>query len=98
MAARWGKSIKGKANQARAQQVRFFKQVWLANGSPHAIVTNVLTQDLDAKEATMKVNPELVKTGLKTTAAVIACLKSEEMILKPYPVQLVVLWGREWQA
>ena len=83
MAAKWGNVVKGKANQARAQQVRFFKQVWLANGSPHAIVTNVLTKDLDAKEAPMKVNPELVKTGLKTTAAVIACLKSEEMYLNP---------------
>jgi len=83
MAATWGSSIKAKANVARAQQVRYFKQVWLANGSPHAIVTNVLTKDLDEKEAPMKVNPELVKTGLKTTAAVIACLKSEEMYLNP---------------
>ena len=57
--------------------------MWLANGSPHAILTNVLTKDLDAKEAPMKVNPELVKTGLKTTAAVIACLNSEEMYLNP---------------
>jgi hypothetical protein len=61
MALKWGKVVRGKANQARSQQVRYFKLVWLANGSPHAIVTNVLTKDLDAKEAPMKVHPEIVK-------------------------------------
>jgi hypothetical protein len=65
MALYWGQDIKGKANQARAQQVRYFKQVWLANGSPHAIVSNVLTKDLDVKEAPMIVQPAFVESGVK---------------------------------
>jgi hypothetical protein len=83
MAEKWGKSVKGKANLARANQLRFFKLVWLSNSSPHALVINVISTDLDKKEAPMKVHPDIVKTGLKTPAEVRTCLKSEEMYLNP---------------
>jgi hypothetical protein len=68
MAIKWEKVVRVKTNQARSQQVRSFKLVWLSNGSPHAIVINVLTKDLDLKEAPMKVHPEIVNTGWKTVA------------------------------
>ena len=83
MAEKWGKDVKGKANIARANQLRFFKQVWLSNSSPHALVINVISADLDKKDGPMKVHPDIVKTGLKTPAEVRACLKSEEMYLNP---------------
>ena len=83
MAKRWGKSVRGKANAARSNQVRYFKLVWLANDSPYAIVTNVITKDLDVKEAPMIVHPDIVKTGLNTVEDVRACLQSEEMYLNP---------------
>ncbi len=83
MATKWGISVRGKANNARSQQLRFFKNVWLSNNSPHAIVTNVIAEDLDKKQAPMKVNMKLVKTGLTTVDDVRACLKSEEMYLNP---------------
>ncbi len=74
-----GKYVRGKANNARAQQLRFFKLVWLSKDSPYAIVKNVIAQDLDKKDAPMKVHSEIVKTGLTTAADVHKCLKSEEM-------------------
>ena len=83
MATRWAKKIRGKANQARATQVRHLKLVWLAKSSPYAIVTNVLTKDLDANEGPMTVHPDLVKTGLNTVEDVRACLRSDEMYLNP---------------
>ena len=83
MAEKWGKSVKGKANLARATQLRFFKQVWLQNSSPHALVMNVISTDLDIKEAPMKVHPDIVKTGVKTVDELRTCLKSEEMYLNP---------------
>ena len=83
MATRWGKKVRGKANQARATQVRHLKLVWLAKSSPYAIVTNVLTKDLDANEGPMTVHPDLVKTGLHTVEDVRACLRSDEMYLNP---------------
>ena len=83
MATRWGTKVRGKANQARATQVRHLKLVWLAKSSPYAIVTNVLTKDLDANEGPMTVHPDLVKTGLNTVEDVRACLRSDEMYLNP---------------
>ena len=83
MATRWGKKVRGKANQARATQVRHLKLVWLAKSSPYTIVTNVLTKDLDANEGPMTVHPDLVKTGLNTVEDVRACLRSDEMYLNP---------------
>ena len=83
MAEKWGKSVKGKANLARATQLRFFKVVWLQNSSPHALVMNVISTDLDIKEAPMKVHPDIVKTGVKTVDELRTCLKSEEMYLNP---------------
>jgi hypothetical protein len=55
MARAWGKIITGKSNQARATQLRYFKRVWLRNGSIHAIAHNVIAEDLDKKDAPMKV-------------------------------------------
>ena len=83
MATRWGKKVRGRANQARATQVRHFKLVWLAKISPYAIVTNVLTKDLDVNKGPMIVHPDLVKTGLNTVEGVRACLRSDEMYLNP---------------
>jgi hypothetical protein len=83
MAEKWGKSVKGKTNLARANQLRFFKNVWLSNSSPHALVTNVIATDLDKKEAPMKLHPDIVKTGVKTVDELRKCLKSEEMYLNP---------------
>ena len=83
MATRWGKKVRGRANQAKATQVRHFKLVWLAKSSPYAIVTNVLANDLDVNEGPMIVNPDLVKTGLNTVEDVRACLRSNMMYLNP---------------
>ena len=83
MAEKWGKSVKGKANLARANQLRFFKTVWLSNSSPHALVTNVIAADLDIKEAPMKVHPDIFKTGVLTVDELRTCLKSEAMYLNP---------------
>ena len=83
MAAKWGVSVRGIANIKRAEQTRFFKNVWLSNNSPYSLVTNVITTDLDKKQADMKVNMELVKTGLTTVEDVRDCLKSDEMYLNP---------------
>ena len=83
MAEKWGKSVKGKANLARATQLRFFKQVWLQNSSPHALVINVISADLDKKDGPMKVHPDIFKTGVLTVDELRTCLKSEEMYLNP---------------
>ena len=83
MATKWGVSVRGIANKKRAEQTRFFKNVWLSNNSPHSIVTNVTNTDLDKKQADMKVTPVLVASGLATVKDVRACLKSEEMYLNP---------------
>ena len=83
MATRWAASVRGIASKKRAEQTRFFKAVWLSNKSPHWLVTNVITTDLDTKQADMKVNMELVKTGLTTVEDVRDCLKSDEMYLNP---------------
>lgn len=83
MATKWGVSVRGIANKKRAEQTRFFKNVWLSNNSPHSIVTNVINTDLDKKQADMKVTPALVASGLATVQDVRACLKSEEMYLNP---------------
>ena len=50
MAPRWGEKVRANANSARAIQVRYFKLVWLANSSPYAIVTDVITKDLDVNQ------------------------------------------------
>jgi hypothetical protein len=52
MATKWGIRVRRKANNARSQQLRYFKNVWLSNTSPHAIVTNVIAKDLDKKTRT----------------------------------------------
>ena len=83
MATKWGVSVRGIANKKRAEQTRFFKNVWLSNNSPHSIVTNVINTDLDKKQADMKVTPALVASGLATVQDVRDCLKSEEMYLNP---------------
>ena len=63
MARHWGKNITGKSNQARANQLRYFKRVWLRNGSIYAIAHNVIAEDLDKKQAAMKV-PSIPKPSL----------------------------------
>jgi hypothetical protein len=83
MSIKWAPNVRGIANKKRAEQTRFFKAVWLSNNSPPSIVTNVINTDLDKKQADMRVNMELVKTGLTTVKDVRACLKSEEMYLNP---------------
>ena len=83
MATKWSVDVRGIANKKRAEQTRFFKNVWLSNNSPHSIVTNVINTDLDKKQADMKVNPALVASGLATVQDVRDCLKSEEMYLNP---------------
>ena len=83
MVTKWGVSVRGIANKKRAEQTRFFKNVWLSNNSPHSIVTNVINTDLDKKQADMKVTPALVASGLATVQDVRDCLKSEEMYLNP---------------
>jgi hypothetical protein len=83
MAAKWGVSVRGIANIKRAEQTRFFKAVWLSNKSPFSLVTNVISTDLDKKQADMKVSAALVESGLTTVEDVRDCLKSEDMYLNP---------------
>jgi hypothetical protein len=63
MAKHWAKSITSRSNQARATQLRYFKRVWLRNGSIHAIAHNVIAEDLDKKQLPMKV-PSIPKPSL----------------------------------
>ena len=82
MAIKWAPNVRGIASKKRAEQTRFFKAVWLSNNSPYSLVTNCLSNDLDKKQADMKVTPALVASGLTTVKDVRDCLKGE-MYLNP---------------
>ena len=82
MATKWAPNVRGIASKKRAEQTRFFKAVWLSNNSPYSLVTNCLSNDLDKKQADMKVTPALVASGLTTVKDVRDCLKGE-MYLNP---------------
>ena len=79
---KWAPNVRGIASKKRAEQTRFFKAVWLSNNSPYSLVTNCLSNDLDKKQADMKVTPALVASGLTTVKDVRDCLKGE-MYLNP---------------
>jgi hypothetical protein len=89
MARTWSRVVRIKANNERAVQIRYFKQMWLKNNSPLQLVRNCLESDLNVLEAPMEVCPALVTTKLTTVAQVRACLKSNEMYLNPIMYRLL---------
>ena len=89
MAKTWSRVVRTKANNERAVQIRYFKQMWLKNNSPFQLVRNCLESDLNVLEAPMEVCPALANTGLTTVAQVRACLKSNEMYTNPVMYRLL---------
>ena len=47
MARMWSRVVRTKANNERAVQIRYFKQMWLKNNSPFQLVRNCLESDLN---------------------------------------------------
>ena len=78
MVEKYYKAIRSRAVQERSVAVSCFKNVWLSNASPFALVTNVLTTDLK-KKADMAVNPAIIDTGINTVEEVRALLKCDQM-------------------
>ena len=78
MVEKYHKAIRSRAVQERSVAVSCFKNVWLSNASPFALVTNVRQTDLKEK-AEMAVNPAIIDTGINTVEEVRALLKCDQM-------------------
>ena len=78
MVEKYHKAIRSRAVQERSVAVSCFKNVWLSNASPFALVTNVRQTDLKQK-ADMEVNPAIIDTGINTVEEVRALLKCDQM-------------------
>jgi hypothetical protein len=89
MAREWGKVILTKAVNQRSCAVTIFKNNWLKNDSPFALVTNVLEADLRKIKGKMEVNPTIVQTGVTTVGEVRDLLKSKKKYQNPAMYSLI---------
>ncbi len=88
MAKKWAKIVRTKANNEWAVQVRYIKKIWLANGPPFALATNLLESDLAGNDAEVEITIDLRNTGLATIALVRDCLKLNSMCANPVMYRL----------
>ncbi len=79
MAKAFGPYVHDRATKERSQFVSKCKEVWFKNDSPFALVTNVLLMDLNKKQRDMKVNLDLVESGVTTVEGVRKLLMSKKM-------------------